>query len=139
MDAPLDRAAFEERYALAADAMGALAGPDELDEAWDDYAAGRWADLLHEPTPENAVMANRLAGSIAELLDAPAPDDGAWCRRLAARVDQLAVILREPPEVTKGPDPFVTSGGESHPWERWVATPRRDYAEAMRHPSGDGA
>jgi hypothetical protein len=132
---PLDRAAFEERYALAADAMGALAGPDELDEAWDDYAAGRWDALLDDPTPENAVMANRLAGSIAELLDAPAPDDPAWCRRLAARVDQLAVVLRD---VTKGPDPFVTSE-DGHPWERWVAAPRRDYAEAMRHPSREGS
>jgi hypothetical protein len=70
----LDRAEFEERYAIAADATGALAGPDELDEAWDDYRSGAWDRLLAEPTPENAVHANRLAGSIAELLDDPAPD-----------------------------------------------------------------
>ena len=159
MDAPLDRDEFEERYALAADAMGALAGPDELDEAWEEYSAGRWHALLFEPTPESAVTANRLAGSIAELLDAPAPDDPAWCRRLAARVDQLAVVLREPvsdfalgsdpnaksrsdeapsrePDFASGSDPIATS---EHPWERWVAAPRRDYPDAMRHPSGEGA
>jgi hypothetical protein len=111
----VDREEFEQRYAVAADAMGALAGPDELDEAWDDYRSGRWQDLLHEPSPENAVAANRLAGSIAELLADPAPADPAWRRRLGARVDQLAVILRE------GCDP----------WEEWVSRPRREYPDEV--------
>ena len=157
---PLDRDEFEARYALAADAMGALAGPDELDEAWDDYRSGRWALILFDPTPESAVQANRLAGSIAELLDAPAPDDPAWCRRLAARVDQLAVVLREPIDGALGSDPVATSDvdgpaaagddvalgsdpeapliDDEHPWERWVAAPRRDYPDAIRHPYAEG-
>ncbi|MEI6687790.1 MAG: hypothetical protein WCN97_00365 [Thermoleophilia bacterium] len=124
----LERAEFEERYALAADATGALAGPDELDEAWDDYRSGVWDRLLAEPTPENAVHANRLAGSIAELLNEPAPDDEAWCRRLSARVDQLATLLREGGAEDQ-------AKGEPHPWDLWVAAPRRDYAEVLARPT----
>lgn len=124
----LDRAAFEQRYALAADATGALAGPDELDEAWEDYRSGAWERLLVEPTPENAVHANRLAGSIAELLDAPAPADEAWCRRLSARVDQLSVLLREGCAEDR-------AKGEPHPWDLWVAAPRRDYADVLARPT----
>jgi hypothetical protein len=124
----LDRAEFEERYAIAADATGALAGPDELDEAWDDYRSGAWDRLLAEPTPENAVHANRLAGSIAELLDDPAPDDAAWCRRLIARVDQLASLLREGCAADR-------AKGETHPWDLWVAAPRRDYADVLTSPT----
>ncbi len=124
----LDRAEFEARYAIAADETGALAGPDELDEAWEDYRAGRWDRLLAEPTPESAVQANRLAGSIAELLDEPAPDDKAWCRRLIARVDQLAVLLREGCEADR-------ANGETHPWDLWVVAPRRDYAVVFGSPT----
>ena len=124
----LDRAEFEQRYALAADATGALAGPDELDEAWEEFQAGRWERLLVDPTPESAVQANRLAGSIAELLEEPAPDDEAWCRRLIARVDQLAVLLRE-----GGVDD--RANGEPHPWDLWVAAPRRDYADVLARPT----
>ena len=124
----LDRAEFEERYAIAADATGALAGPDELDEAWDDYRSGAWDRLLAEPTPENAVHANRLAGSIAELLEEPAPDDEAWQRRLIARVDQLAVLLREGGAEDR-------AKGEPHPWDLWVAAPRRDYADVLARPT----
>ncbi len=124
----LDRGEFEERYALAADATGALAGPDELDEAWEDYRSGAWERVLIEPTPESAVQANRLAGSIAELLDQPAPDDEAWCRRLSARVDQLATLLREGGAADQ-------ANGEAHPWDLWVAAPRRDYAEALVRPT----
>ncbi len=124
----LDRAVFEQRYALAADATGALAGPDELDEAWDDYTSGAWERLLVDPTPENAVHANRLAGSIAELLDDPTPDDPAWRRRLSARVDQLAVLLREGCAADR-------ANGEAHPWDLWVAAPRRDYAEVLARPT----
>ena len=125
----LDRPAFEERYALAADATGALAGPDELDEAWEEYRAGAWDDVLREPTPEHAVQANRLAGSIAELLDAPAPDDPDWRRRLAARVDQLASLLREGGDA-RGPD------DEPHPWDLWVSRPRREYPDVVSAPPG---
>ena len=124
----LSRAAFEERYALAADATGALAGPDELDEAWDEYASGAWDRLLVDPTPEHAVQANRLAGSIAELLDAPTPDDPDWRRRLVARVDQLASLLRE------GED--TGDGDEPHPWDLWVSRPRREYPDVMTAPPG---
>lgn len=127
------RALFEARYAVASDATGALAGPDELDEAWEEYLSGAWGRVLFEPTPESAVQANRLAGAIAELLDAPAPDDDAWCRRLAARVDALAALLREGIAADRAND-------EPHPWDRWVAGPRRDYAAAMARfaPTPDG-
>ena len=124
----LERDEFEQRYALAADATGALAGPDELDEAWEDYRAGAWERLLADPTPESAVHANRLAGSVAELLDAPAPNDEAWCRRLIARVDQLATLLREGGAEDR-------ANGEPHPWDLWVAAPRREYAEVLARPT----
>jgi hypothetical protein len=87
-----------------------------------------WDRLLAEPTPENAVHANRLAGSIAELLNEPAPDDEAWCRRLSARVDQLATLLREGCAEDR-------AKGEPHPWDLWVAAPRRDYAEVLARPT----
>lgn len=127
MDDALDRAEFEERYALAADATGAVAGPDELDEAWDEYRDGTWARILTEPTPENAVRANRLAGSIAELLAAPAPEDARWVGRLRARTDALAELLRE-----GGAD----ERANEEPWDRWVAAPRRDYADVLASPEG---
>ena len=115
------RAHFEARFAIAADETGALAGPDELDEAWDEYLSGAWGRILFDPTPESAVQSNRLAGSIAELLAEPAPDDPAWARRLTARVDALAVLLREGCVQDR-------SNAEPHPWDLWVVAPRRDYA-----------
>jgi len=129
------RAHFEERFCLAADATGALAGPDELDEAWDEYLSGAWGRLLVDPTPEHAVQANRLAGSIAELLAAPAPDDPHWARRLGARTGALATLLREGCADDRSND-------EEHPWDLWVAVPRRDYADVIAHPDarrGGGA
>ncbi len=121
---------FEERFAICADETGALAGPDEMDEAWDEYLSGAWGRILFDPTPESAVQANRLAGSIADLLAAPAVDDPYWCRRLVARVDALAVLLREGCEGDRAND-------EPHPWDLWVAAPRLDYA-AVLMPSLDG-
>ncbi|MGA0122267.1 MAG: DUF6058 family natural product biosynthesis protein [Gaiellales bacterium] len=121
------RAHFEERFAIASDETGALAGPDELDEAWDEYLSGAWGRVLYDPTPESAVQANRLAGSIAELLAEPAPDDPAWRRRLGARTDALAALLRE----GCGRD---RANGEPHPWDLWVAAPRRDYAAVLADP-----
>jgi len=120
------RSHFEERFAIAADETGALVGPDELDEAWDEYLSGAWGRILFDPTPESAVQSNRLAGSIAELLAAPAPDDPHWCRRLAARVDALAVLLREGGALDR-------SDEAPHPWDLWVAAPRRDYAVAIAY------
>jgi hypothetical protein len=118
---------FEGRFAIASDETGALAGPDELDEAWAEYLSGSWGKLLFDPTPESAVQANRLAGSIAELLDRPAPDDPAWRRRLGARTDALAALLRE----GCGRD---RANGEQHPWDLWVAAPRRDHADVLADP-----
>lgn len=115
------RAHFEGRFAIASDETGALAGPDELDEAWDEYLSGAWGRILFDPTPESAVQSNRLAGSIAELLAKPAPDDPAWGRRLAARVDALAALLREGCVQDR-------ANGEPHPWDLWVVAPRHDYA-----------
>lgn len=123
-DHVVDREEFEERYALAADATGALAGPDELDEAWDEYRAGAWSGVLADPTPEHAVQANRLAGSIAELLADPQPGDARWCGRLAARVDQLAALLV----------PGDAAGEDPHPWEEWVSRPRREYPDVVTRP-----
>ena len=128
------RRCFEERFVIAADQTSALAGPDELDEAWDEYLSGAWGRLLFDPTPESAVQANRLAGSVAELLAGPAPDDPNWCRRLSARVDALAVLLREGCAADR-------ANQEEHPWDAWVAAPRREYAAAIARfqqpPSGD--
>ena len=121
------RAHFEGRYAIAADEAGALAGPDELDEAWDEYLTGGWGRMLFDPTPESAVQANRLAGSIAELLDEPVPADAAWQRRLIARVDQLAALLREGCAADR-------ANGEAHPWDLWVVAPRREYADVLARP-----
>ncbi len=126
------RAHFEERFAIAADETGALAGPDELDEAWEEYLSGAWGRVLFDPTPESAVQANRLAGSIAELLDAPAPDDPHWCRRLGARTSALAALLREGCAADR-------ANGEPHPWDLWVAAPRRDYADVIADPDAGRA
>ena len=115
------RSHFEGRFAIASDETGALAGPDELDEAWDEYLSGAWGRILFDPTPESAVQSNRLAGSIAELLAEPAPDDPAWGRRLTARVDALAALLREGCVQDR-------ANAEPHPWDLWVVAPRRDYA-----------
>jgi hypothetical protein len=123
---------FEERFAIAADATGALAGPDEMDEAWEEYLSGAWGRILVEPTPESAVQANRLAGAIAELLAEPKPADPFWVRRLGARVDALAVLIREGCAGDR-------ANGEPHPWDVWVAAPRRDYADVLASPPPDGA
>ena len=55
VDALRDR--FEARYVVAADTYGALAGPDELDDAWYDYLAGRYGALYLDAEPESAVRA----------------------------------------------------------------------------------
>lgn len=125
----MTREEFEERYALAADATGAIAGPDELDAAWEEHRSGAWARILVDPTPENAVRANRLVGSIAELLAAPDPSDARWASRLRARTDALATLLVEGGEADQ-------ANGEPHPWDAWVAAPRRDYADVLDPPDG---
>ncbi len=126
------RAHFEERFVLAADATGAVAGPDELDEAWDEYLSGAWGRILFDPTPESAVQANRLAGAVAELLADPQPTDPFWVRRLRARVDALAAVLWEGCAGDRAND-------EAHPWDVWVVAPRRDYADVLASPPPDGA
>lgn len=118
------RPRFEERYALASDATGALAGPDELDEAWEAYSAGDWGRLLVDATPEGAVHANRLARSVAELLADPAPNDPRWASRLEARVGALALLLREGCAADRGAE-------EAHPWDRWVRQPHERYPDIV--------
>lgn len=118
------RPTFEERYAVASDATGALVGPDELDEAWEAYIAGDWGRLLIEATPEAAVRANRLARSVGELLAEPAPQDARWRSRLGARTDALAVLLREGCDLDR-------ADGDPHPWDRWVREPRERYPDIV--------
>jgi hypothetical protein len=119
------RGRFEERYAVASDATGALAGPDELDEAWEAYIAGDWGRLLVEATPESAVRANRLARAVAELLADPAPEDARWASRLEARVGALARLLRE----GCGAD---RTAEDPHPWDRWVRQPQERYPDIVQ-------
>lgn len=119
------RPSFEERYAIASDATGALVGPDELDEAWEAYIAGDWGRLFVEATPEAAVRANRLARSVAELLVDPTPDDARWRSRLRARTDALAAVLREGCGLDR-------SGDEPHPWDQWVRGPRERYPDIVQ-------
>ena len=80
VDALRDR--FEARYVVAADTYGAIAGPDELDDAWYDYLAGRYGARYLDAEPESAVRAARLSASIERLLAAPAPEDWRWLDRL---------------------------------------------------------
>lgn len=119
------RPLFEERYAVASDATGAVVGPDELDEAWEAYIAGDWGRLLVESTPESAVRANRLARSVEELLADPQPDDPRWRSRLRARTDALAALLREGSHADRADE-------EPHPWDRWVRGPRERYPDIVQ-------
>jgi hypothetical protein len=88
------RAHVEGRYVIAADTFGAIAGPDELDEAWADYLAGVWQERLIEPIPENVVREARLMAAVEYLLAAPKPEDWRWCDRLRARADHLMSLTR---------------------------------------------
>jgi hypothetical protein len=119
------RPQFEERYAIASDATGALVGPDELDEAWEAYHAGDWGRLFVEATPEAAVRANRLARSVEELLADPQPIDPRWRSRLRARTDALAALLREGCALDR-------VGDEPHPWDRWVRGPRTSHPDIVQ-------
>ena len=117
------RTRFEARYVVAADTYGAVAGPDELDDAWDDYLAGIYGARYLDPEPESAIRATRLAEAVERLLAEPAPGDWRWCDRLRGRVDALAATLR----------PGAPSeDGEPSAYERWVTAPRRDYPGAFR-------
>jgi hypothetical protein len=122
------RRRFEERYVVAADTYGAVAGPDELDDAWDDYLAGRYGARFLDPEPESAIRAARLAGSIERLLAEPAPGDWRWRDRLRGRVDALAATLR--------PDMPADDGEDESLYARLVAEPRRRYAAAFEAPGG---
>jgi hypothetical protein len=88
------RAHVEGRYAIAADTFGAVAGPDEMDEAWDDFLAGEWMRRLLEPTPENVVREARLIDAVEVLLAAPVPAEWRWANRLEARADHLRALTR---------------------------------------------
>jgi hypothetical protein len=88
------RQEFEERYVIASDMHNALAGPDELDVAWEEYLDGRLDAELVRATPEDAVTVSRLAAAIERLLDAPEPDEWRWRNRLWARSDHLAALTR---------------------------------------------
>jgi hypothetical protein len=117
------RSRFEARYVVAADTYGSLAGPDELDDAWDDYMAGRYGARYLDSEPESAVRARSLAASVHRLLAAPEPDDWRWRDRLRGRVEALAATVRTdaPPEDDDEPSLY----------ERFVAGPRRDYPAAF--------
>ena len=88
------RRVFEARYVVAADTYGALAGPDELDAAWEAYMAGVPQAELVEATPENMVRVERLAAAVERLLDDPDPGSWRWANRLRARVEHLAALTR---------------------------------------------
>jgi hypothetical protein len=88
------RAHIEGRYVIAADTHGAVAGPDELDDAWAAFLAGDWLRELVEGTPENVIRVDRLIAAVGRLLDEPAPGDWRWCNRLQARADHLSVLAR---------------------------------------------
>ncbi len=127
------RRRFEARYAIAADTYGALAGPDELDEAWEGFSSGAWAAVFAEPGPEVAVRASRLAAAIARLVDEPRPEDWRWRNRLRARVDQLATLLLPV-------DPAVLDPDADPPWRAtWVDDVRARFAEALADADADAA
>jgi len=117
------RARFEARYVVAADTYGALAGPDELDDAWDDYLSGRYGARFLDSEPESAVRARSLAASVERLLAAPEPADWRWRDRLRGRVEALAATVR--------PDAPPEDDDEPSLYERLVAGPRRDYPDAF--------
>ena len=113
---------FEERYVVAADMHGAVAGPDELDDAWDDFLDGRWHAELVEACPETAIVVARLARAIARLLDHPEPAEWRWCNRLRARSDHLDTLTRPATgadrEARDGPlvrDLYVTEARAAYP------------------------
>jgi hypothetical protein len=85
-------ARFEERYVIAADMHGAVAGPDELDDAWDDFLDGRWHAEMVEACPENAIIVRRLVAAIERLVEDPEPAAWRWCNRLRARSEHLATL-----------------------------------------------
>jgi len=120
----LDRlhARFEERYVVAADTHGAVAGPDELDDAWDDFLDGRWHAELVEASPENAIVVRRLVAAIDRLLDEPEPGAWRWRNRLRARVEHLDALTLPATsadrEARDGPldrDTFVTGVRGAYP------------------------
>ena len=113
---------FEARYVVAADTYGAVAGPDELDDAWYDYLAGRYGARYLDTEPESAVRAARLSGSIERLLAAPAADVWRWLDRLAGRVRALAATLR--------PD-APGDDGEPGPYDRLVRDVQAAYPAAF--------
>ena len=120
VDALRDR--FEARYVVAADTYGAIAGPDELDDAWYDYLAGRFGARYLDAEPESAVRAARLSASIERLLAAPAPEDWRWLDRLAGRVRALAATVRpDAPE----------DDGEPSLYDRLVRDVRKAYPAAF--------
>jgi hypothetical protein len=88
------RAHVEGRYVIAADTFGAVAGPDEVDEAWEDFLAGEWQRRLVDATPENVIREARLKAAVESLLAAPQPDDWRWANRLQARAEHLAALTR---------------------------------------------
>lgn len=89
------RGHVEGRYVIAADMFGVLAGPDELDDAWDAFLAGDWQRDLLTPTPEEVVRAARLEAAVATLLERPEPDEWRWRNRVRARAEHLAALTRE--------------------------------------------
>ena len=88
------RREFEGRYAIAADAAGSLAGPDDLDDAWEAYLSGTLGRLLRSVSPEDLVRHAALEASVAGLLEHPDPQDWRWADRLRARVDALEALER---------------------------------------------
>ncbi len=104
---------FEGRYALAADAQGTLAGPDELDRAWDDYLDGSWGAVLREVTPEAAIARRALSESVRWLLDHPEPESWRWADRLRARVDALESLER--PAAVSPADGVAARARREHP------------------------
>jgi hypothetical protein len=88
------RAHVEGRYVIAADMFGVLAGPDELDDAWDAFLAGDWLRDLVTATPEEVVRVARLVAAVERLLEHPQPDEWRWVNRLRARADHLRALTR---------------------------------------------
>ncbi len=103
------RTAFEARYVLAADAAGAVAGPDQLDDVWWEYLEGRLGAVLRRVTPEDVVRRERLRESVSWLLDHADPDAWRWRDRLRARVDALEALERP------GADELTAEARRRHP------------------------
>ena len=88
------RASVEGRYVIAADMFGVLAGPDELDDAWDAFLDGDWLRDLVTATPEEVVRVARLVTAVERLLENPQPEEWRWVNRLRARADHLRALTR---------------------------------------------